>query len=157
MGIILTLLMIAVGHLAGAYSFYFFHRHIFHGKLGKLPILKSWKRIHTNHHADPKDPGNFFFPMWANIIIWTFSASLIFINWPFAAGLFSFFILYAYRHRKAHEGTQSRWAHHHMSHHNSYPKANFSGTYPFLDKVLGTYRLVPARVKKDKHPNNWQR
>ena len=157
MEVFFTLAMIVFGHFLGAYIFYFFHRHIFHGKLGKLPLLKSWKKIHSLHHADPKDPGNFFFPMWANILIWSIAGGLALINWPIALGIFSFFPVYSYRHRRAHEGINSRWAHHHMSHHLSMPKANFSGTYPILDKIFGTHQLVPVRVKRDQHPNNWQR
>ena len=113
-------------------------------------MLKSWKKIHSLHHADPKDPGNFFFPMWANILIWSIAGGLTLVSWPIALGLFSFFPVYAYRHRKAHEGINSRWAHHHMSHHLAAPSANFSGTYPILDKIFGTHKpvLVPVKLRE---------
>ena len=133
-------LLFAVGHLTGALLFYFFHRCIFHGSLGKYPILKQWKRVHTKHHADPEDPGSFFFPWWANIMVWTLAGSLVWLNPPAGLGLFSFFGVYSYRHRKAHLGEDTRWARHHMSHHYGSPRANFSGTYPVIDKALGSYR-----------------
>lgn len=146
MQIVSALLIIMLGHLIGAYIFYFFHRHIFHGRLGRLPVLRSMKKIHTLHHADPSDPGNFFFPMWANVLIWSFTGALMFLSLPLALGIFSFFPVYSLRHRRAHEGSTATWAIHHMSHHMSKPMANFSGTYPFLDKVFGTHEqiLTPA-------------
>jgi sterol desaturase/sphingolipid hydroxylase (fatty acid hydroxylase superfamily) len=138
------------GHAIGALLFYAFHRLIFHGPLGKLPILKAWKQLHTNHHARPKDPGHFFFPWWANAIIWTGTAALLAITPGFALGMFSFFGVYAYRHRQAHLRSDSAWARHHRSHHRHFPNANFSGSYPIVDKLFGTYKLIPIRVRKNK-------
>lgn len=139
------------GHIIGALSFYSFHRYIFHGSLGKLPVLRGWKAQHTAHHAAPEDPGHFFFPAWANAIIWAGTAALTWASPAFGLGLFSFFGVYAYRHRKAHLGTQSRWAHHHMSHHFKFPRANFSGTYPIVDRLFGSYKLVPIRIRTRDH------
>ena len=142
-----VLIAITVGHLAGAYMFYFFHRYIFHGHLGKYPILRQWKAIHTKHHRNPKDPGSLFFPWWANIAIWSFTASLLFVVPYFSLGMLSFFCLYSYRHRVAHLGSNTRSAKHHMSHHHEHVLANFSGTYPFIDRLFGTYehKLVPIK------------
>jgi len=138
------------GHTIAALSFYSFHRFIFHGPLGKLPVLRHWKAQHIAHHANPEDPGHFFFPWWANAIIWAGTAAMTLAVPAFGLGLFSFFGVYAYRHRKAHLGTQSRWAHHHMNHHFKFPQANFSGTYPIFDKLLGSHKLVPIRI----HPRD---
>ena len=143
-----SLLVLVAGHLSGAYMFYFFHRYIFHGKLGKLPVLKRWKAIHTQHHRTPEDPGSFFFPWWANIIIWSFAGSLFYLSPVFSLGMFSFFATYTYRHRSAHQGSETPSALHHMSHHRKNPLSNFSGTYPFIDRVFGTYDPVPVRVRK---------
>jgi sterol desaturase/sphingolipid hydroxylase (fatty acid hydroxylase superfamily) len=142
------------GHAVGALLFYCFHRFIFHGPLGKYPILKSWKALHTAHHASPEDPGSFFFPWWANAIIWAGTAALIFVVPAFALGMFSFFGLYAYRHRRAHLGSSSSWARHHKSHHFKFPRANFSGSYPIVDQIFGTYKqpaMIPIRVKNPRH------
>ena len=141
--------LFAVGHVFAAMMFYSFHRFIFHGPLGKLPVLRDLKARHTAHHAGPEDPGRFFFPWWANAIIWAGAAVMLWALPALGIGLFSFFGIYAYRHRRAHLGTDSRWAHHHMSHHFSDPRSNFSGTYPIFDKLLGTHKpvLVPIRSR----------
>ena len=147
MNIFILLFVFFAGHAFGALSFYFFHRAIFHGSLGRYPLLKNWKSIHTAHHADPEDPGNFFFPLWANILIWTMSGVVVWLTPAFGLGMFSFFALYSYRHRSAHTGANTRWAHHHMSHHTAFPRANFSGTYPVIDKLFGTYKSELVLVK----------
>ena len=146
----LTLALFAAGHVLGAMLFYCFHRFIFHGPLGKYPILKDWKALHTRHHAQPEDPGSFFFPWWANAIIWIGTGALLAVAPAFSLGMFSFFGVYAYRHRRAHLGSNARWARHHRSHHYSAPRANFSGSYPVIDRIFGTYKLVPVRVQKDR-------
>lgn len=137
---IFSVMLVIAGHFFGAYMFYFFHRYIFHGPLGKYPILKQWKAIHTRHHQRPQDPGAFFFPWWANLAVWVYAFSLFLISPPFSIGVISFFAFYAYRHKLAHTGFRSTAADHHMSHHNGKVKSNFSGTYPFIDKIFGTYQ-----------------
>lgn len=140
------------GHLSAALLFYFFHRVIFHGPLGKWPVLKKWAAIHTAHHGNPTDPGAFFFPWWANIAIWTLAGTLAYISAGFGLGMFSFFALYAYRHRQAHLDSTAKWAKHHQGHHFVTPRANFSGTYPFIDKLFGTAVFVPAeKLEKRLH------
>ena len=148
MEIMSALLLFAVGHFYGAYMFYFFHRYIFHGPLGRYPLLRQWRAIHANHHRNPNDPGTFFFPWWVNLTIWALAAGLFFVAPAFSLGLVSFFAYYAYRHRAAHVGANTRSGRHHRSHHYGKPSANFSGAYPFIDRIFGTYELVPVRVKK---------
>lgn len=143
MDIAVSLVLGVFGHIFGAYMFYFFHRFIFHGPLGKHPILKQWKALHTRHHQRPSDPGAFFFPWWVNLAVWTFAISLFFVSPSFSIGMISFFALYAYRHRRAHTGSTSKAAAHHMSHHNGI-KTNFSGTYPFIDILHGTYEKAKS-------------
>ena len=36
-----------------------------------------------------------------------------------------------------------------MSHHHAVPRANFSGTYPFIDRVIGSYREVHQNVESN--------
>jgi sterol desaturase/sphingolipid hydroxylase (fatty acid hydroxylase superfamily) len=148
MNTISALLFFMIGHFFGAYMFYFFHRYIFHGSLGKYPLLKQWRLIHTKHHRNPNDPGSFFFPWWANLLIWVLAAGLFFVSSAFAIGLASFFAYYAYMHRSAHVGADTRSGRHHRSHHYGKANANFSGAYPFIDKLFGTYEPIPVRVKK---------
>ena len=84
-----TLLALAgAGHFAGALLFYSFHRFIFHGPLGKAPILRRWRAIHIQHHRSPLEPGAFFFPWWANVAIWTLAAALVFVSPAFGLGMF---------------------------------------------------------------------
>ena len=143
-----ALLLFGVGHFFGAYMFYFFHRYIFHGPLGKYPILRSWRARHTEHHRRPADPGRFFFPWWVNLTIWALAAGVFFISHSLGLGLATFFAYYAYRHQAAHAGSDTRSGRHHRSHHYGRPNANFSGAYPFIDRIFGTYKLVPARINK---------
>lgn len=141
-------LFLLVGHFFGAYMFYFFHRYIFHGSLGKYPVLKQWRRIHTQHHGSPEDPGAFFFPWWANLSIWLFAGLLSLVSIGFSLGLISFFIFYAFKHRAAHLGAKTFSGKHHRYHHYGKPSANFSGAYPFIDKLFGTYVPVPVNSKR---------
>ena len=142
-----TLLALAgAGHASGALLFYSFHRFIFHGPLGRLPVLRHWRSIHTRHHRRPHDPGAFFFPWWANISIWAAAVALFLVSPAFGGGMISFFCLYAYRHRQAHLGSTRRWAIHHQSHHYLSPKANFSGSWPIIDRLFGTYEPYSKEI-----------
>ena len=131
-----------VGHAVGALIFYFTHRFIFHGRLGRLPILKRIKRIHTLHHAQPESVERAFFPTWAKFLIATVMIVAGFINLPLAIGVCSFFPVYAYRHWKAHHGSTAYWARHHMHHHLKDPRVNFGGIYPIVDIVFRTNSSV---------------
>lgn len=142
MALTLQFLLFVGGHAAGALLFYFFHRVIFHGPLARYPIFKQWAVIHARHHAHPGEPGAFFFPWWANITVWAVALGLCFASPAFGAGMITFFLVYAYRHSSAHNGSQSNWAQHHQSHHYVKPRGNFSSTYPVIDRVFGTYHRV---------------
>ena len=143
---ITSIALAGAGHLFAALLFYFFHRCIFHGPLGRWPILRNWAAIHTAHPRAPDEPGAFFFPWWANVAVWAFAGVLFALHPAFGAGMFSFFALYAYRHRRAHLGSKSRWAVHHQSHHYVVPRANFSGTWPVLDRVFGSYEPISPEI-----------
>ena len=135
-------LLFVAGHIFGALLFYFTHRFIFHGKLGKLPLLRLIRKIHTRHHAKPHALERAFFPWWAKIMI---AATMIlagFINLPFALGVCSFFPVYTYRHWKAHNGSDAYWAKHHMHHHLKEPASNFGGIYPIIDVIFRTNSSV---------------
>jgi len=138
----LQLLLFVGGHAISALLFYFFHRVIFHGPLARYPVFKQWAAIHTRHHARPGEPGAFFFTWWANAAIWALTASALYAAPAFGAGMISFFCVYAYNHITAHAGSPSRQSHHHLSHHYVAPKANFSVSYPALDKLFGSYHRV---------------
>ncbi len=133
-----VLLLVFAGHCFGALLFYFVHRFIFHGNLGKLPLLKLLRRIHTQHHAKPHNLEKAFFPNWSKPIIVLAMLIVGFANIYFAIGVSSFFPVYAYRHWKAHNGSKAYWARHHMTHHLKHPNKNFGGIYPIIDSLFRT-------------------
>ena len=132
------LLTVALGHIVGTLIFYFTHRFIFHGSLGRLPILKQIRKMHTMHHARPQDLEKAFFPHWAKALIALTVVCVGMISVPFTFGICTFFPVYTYRHWKAHNGSSARWAKHHMHHHLVDPRTNFGGIYPIVDAIFRT-------------------
>jgi hypothetical protein len=114
------------------------HRFIFHGKLGRLPVLKYIRKIHTMHHARPSDLEKAFFPNWVKVMIAAIMIAVVFISLPLAIGVCSFFPVYAHRHWTAHDGAKTNWAIHHMNHH----LVNSGGIYPVIDVIFGTNEAV---------------
>jgi len=142
-GILLQVLYFFIGHILAALIVYFNHRYVFHGRLGKLPVLRQIKLIHARHHAYAyTDDGNDYIitPLWAKtLIVSVVLAAGYVVGWEFAAGLGSFSVAYAYRHWRIHNQDQtSRFSLHHRIHHEVSPRKNFSGVYPIIDKVFGT-------------------
>jgi hypothetical protein len=132
-----------IGHIFAALVVYFNHRYIFHGKLSRYPLLKQLTKLHALHHAHAyteKEDEHIFAPWWARIAIGTFMIlSGIILNWWFAFGLFSFSMVYAYRHWRIHHGDNvSRFSIHHRLHHKGNPHKNLSGVYPVIDYIFGT-------------------
>lgn len=132
-----------LGHLCGALGFYLNHRFIMHGKLGRLPLLKNVKRLHALHHAHPYDHlrnDHLIIPVWGKILMMGLIALLSVFSFPFAMGGLSFFIYYGYRHYNIHNHDhESHFYLHHHFHHSHDSLANYSGVYPFVDKVFLTY------------------
>ena len=135
-------ILLIAGHIFGALLFYSVHRFIFHGKLGRTKLLSPIRMIHTRHHAAPESLENSLFPAWSIALIAISIVTLGFLNIYFMIGLCSFFPVYSYRHKKAHNGSDAHWAKHHMHHHNKNPQKNFGGIYPVLDILFGTNEEV---------------
>ena len=137
-GIFLFLL----GHFLAALSVYLNHRFVFHGKIGKLPILRYFRKLHGLHHAHAYDEhrNKYFEPLWFKILFFCFLFFAgIFINFPFTLGLLSFGSLYSYRHFSIHnEDQESYFSTHHRIHHCDDYRVNFSGIYPQIDIIFGT-------------------
>ena len=133
---------VAIGHCLGALIFYFTHRFIFHGRLGRLPIFRYIKGIHTLHHARPESVERAFFPGWAKLLIGSVMVMVGFLNFPLAIGICSFFPVYAYRHWMAHSGSDAYWAGHHMNHHLVDTRTNFGGIYPIIDVIFRTNNSI---------------
>ena len=115
---------------------------MFHGRLGRLPLLRKIRKLHIKHHLHAYDcERNYHFePLWFKVLFYYFFAALgFFVNWPFALGLLSFTLLYAYRHKSIHNKDKtSRFSTHHYYHHRYDTRKNFSGVYPVIDNIFGT-------------------
>ena len=121
---------------------YLNHRFVFHGRLGRLPLLRKTRKLHILHHLHAYDhERNYHFePLWFKISFYCFFVALgFFVSWPFALGLLSFALLYSYRHRNIHNDDKtSRFSAHHYYHHKLDSRKNFSGVYPVIDRVFKT-------------------
>ena len=131
------------GHFCGAIGFYLNHRFIMHGKLGKVSFLKKIKRLHAIHHAHPYDGlrnKHLIIPIWGKLLIAIMIACLSYLNFKFALGVLSFFILYGYRHYRIHnQDSKSHFYQHHYYHHTFDSTSNYSGVYPGIDLLFRTY------------------
>jgi len=140
--VLLSIVLIAAGHLAGATLLYLNHRFIFHGSIGRFSWARRYRQLHTNHHRyafSPEADEFISVPLWGKLMLSVamITAGFLF-SWMFALGLFSFAMTYSIHHWQVHHGMSSGSAHHHMSHHYK-ANTNFSGVYPVIDKIFGTY------------------
>ena len=143
---------VLVGHSAAALIVYFNHRFVFHGKLKRLPVLRQSAKMHAMQHryayAD-HDP-YILVPLMINIVI-IFSLLLVtLISIPLSLGIASFCFLYMYRHWAIHNTDFTSHFHkHHEYHHNGNVKSNYSGIYPLIDKIFGTYvEFIPKEDRR---------
>jgi len=131
-----------LGHLSGALVLYLNHRFVFHGRFGRLPLVRSMRKLHTHHHRHSfDDQVNTYLktPAWGRVsLTLLFLAAGIIVSPGFAAGLVTFAFVYAYRHRITHNGDTSKFAIHHMHHHQK-ANVNFAGVYPIFDRIFFTY------------------
>lgn len=139
---IINVTLLAVGHVSAAFLFYITHRWILHPRSTARP-LRSAARQHRTHHAQPGNPGHFFFSWWVNVVIWGFTALVAAYSLALAIGMVTYYGAYAYYHRSSHYRGQSRAARHHQGHHYVNPRSNFAVVYPAIDRLFGT-RVVTA-------------
>ena len=136
---VITLLF---GHYVAAIAIYLNHRFVFHGRLGKLPLLRKARKLHLKHHAHAysEDRNQYFEPLWFKVtFIGLIFITGVFLNLAFTLGIVSFSLLYAYRHKSIHnEDKLSYFSIHHRYHHMVDPKTNYSGVYPTIDYVFQT-------------------
>jgi len=139
----LSAVLFALGHIISALLVYFNHRFVFHGKLGKLPILSNLRLLHIEHHRHAYDEkrNEHFEPIWVTLSLFSVIALVgLYINIPLACGMASFAAVYAYRHKRIHnKDKDSFFSIHHRYHHTRNAKRNFSGVYPVIDRIFGTY------------------
>jgi sterol desaturase/sphingolipid hydroxylase (fatty acid hydroxylase superfamily) len=123
--------------------FYFNHRFVGHGSLGKLPILKHMRRLHMIHHRNDYNENrnkHLVLPIWGKIIFLSIFAIVSLLSFSFALGYISYVIYYGWLHHKIHNDDQTGLcSRHHFIHHRKSARHNFSGTMPFIDRIFGTY------------------
>lgn len=140
-----ALVLIIIGHFTAAMLVYLNHRFVFHGKLGKTKLLKPLVRYHIMHHAHAEGPEMTKYalmPKWARFFFTWVYIGVAWVSVPLAVGLLSFSLYYAYNHLSIHR-KKPLWglshSYHHHSLHHRLPKKNFSGMYPFIDRIFSTY------------------
>jgi len=136
-----SVLLFALGHTLTAFGFYFNHRFVLHGKLGKLPLLKNGKRLHALHHANPYGKEafkNINIPSYIVLLIFSIFALCAVVSIPLALGCISMFFYYEIVHRLIHSYDDWSFIHKHHKKHHENPRVNFSGTQPWIDRIFNT-------------------
>ena len=141
--VIVVIVWLLAGHFCGCTGFYLNHRYVMHGKLGKFKFFKKIKRLHAIHHAHPYDAlrnKHLIIPVWGKILMAIMIAFLSYLNFAFAIGVLSFFLVYGYRHYRIHNQDRSSYFYQHHHYHHVYDSTtNFSGVYPIIDRLFRTY------------------
>src|SRR5690625_3255713 len=145
---------IVLGMLAYALSEYLIHRFLFHMKTPESPfLLKMIKRLHYDHHIDPKDLKLLFLPLWFSLPNFAISSIIFYLittnlqlTAAFILGLMAYFLYYEWTHYVAHRPIQpmSRVGDNikkaHLWHHYKNENYWFGVTHMTVDRTLGTYK-----------------
>jgi len=145
---------IVLGMLAYALSEYLIHRFLFHMKTPENPfLLKMIKRLHYDHHVDPKDLKLLFLPLWFSLPNFAISSVIFYLittnlqlTAAFILGLMAYFLYYEWTHYVAHRpiqpiskvGDNIKKAH--LWHHYKNENYWFGVTHMTVDRTLGTYK-----------------
>jgi len=145
---------IVLGMLAYALSEYLIHRFLFHMKTPESPfLLKMIKRLHYDHHVDPKDLKLLFLPLWFSLPNFAISSVIFYLittnlqlTAAFILGLMAYFLYYEWTHYVAHRpiqpiskvGDNIKKAH--LWHHYKNENYWFGVTHMTVDRTLGTYK-----------------
>ncbi|MGY0691960.1 sterol desaturase family protein [Virgibacillus sp. FSP13] len=149
-----TWIAIIIGMVMYAISEYMIHRFLFHIKTPQNPfLLKMIKRLHYDHHVDPKDLKLLFLPIWFSLPNFTILTVICYaittnlqLTIAFATGLIAYFLYYEWKHYVAHKPIQPRTRlgkqikKTHLWHHYKNENYWFGVTHTSVDKTLGTYR-----------------
>lgn len=149
-----TWIAIVIGMATYALSEYLVHRFLFHMKTPESPLLlKMIKRLHFDHHVDPKDLPLLFLPLWFSLPNFTISAGIFYLittnlqlTIAYITGLITYFLYYEWSHYVAHRpikpwskfGDNIKKAH--LWHHYKNENYWFGVTHMTADKTLGTYK-----------------
>ena len=132
--------LFCIGYVTATLAWYANHRFIFHGPLGKLPILSKFSKMHKLHHAHAYDEHRNSFimiPWWGHILLLIGSAPLAFVGLSCWLGAFCFTIHYGIKHSAMHNKLSNSLSFsHHEIHHKVAPLHNFSGIHPIVDSIF---------------------
>jgi len=79
-------------------------------------------------------------PIWARVMFVAIYVAISFVSLAFAFGMLTFSIYYGYNHLAIHEKKHRNHSYFHHTLHHEDPTVNFSGMYPFIDKLFSTYK-----------------
>ncbi|WP_174734890.1 sterol desaturase family protein [Mesobacillus harenae] len=143
-----------VGMFSFAFSEYLTHRYFFHIKTPKNPFfLKFMKRIHYDHHTDPKDLKLLFLPLWYSLPnffifsgIFYYLSKNIMVTLSFGLGLIAMLLVYEWKHYVAHRPIKPKtkfgqWAKKmHTLHHYKNENYWYGVSSPLMDVLFGTLK-----------------
>ena len=134
--------LVVCGFFFTSLMFYFNHRFVGHGPMGKWPLLRHIQRLHLIHHRNDyneKRNDHLLLPLWAKISFVLAFLLLSLISISFAIGCIGYVLYYGWQHHKIHNHDRSsNCSKHHYLHHRKSIKHNFSGTMPFIDTLFQT-------------------
>jgi len=158
-----TWIAILIGMATYALSEYLIHRFLFHMETPNNPLLlKMIKRLHFDHHVDPKDVTLLFLPLWFSLPNFAIGAAIFYLittnlqlTIAFITGLITYFLYYEWSHYMAHRpikpwtkfGDKIKKAH--LWHHYKNENYWFGVTHMTVDKTLGTYKNHQAVEKSE--------
>lgn len=143
MSVLFNIFLVVLGHFAVAFAVYFTHRFIYHGKLGDLFIFRNVKEYHRLHHLYSEHwKGDLYVssPFLSRFCFYI-SYLLVFflVSKPFAIGMLTFSLYYVINHYKIHKAQHELHSYWHHTRHHKNQKKNFSGMWPFFDRLFGSY------------------
>lgn len=165
-----TWLAFILGLITYTAAEYVNHRFVFHMKTPKNPlVLKFIKRIHFDHHVDPRNLKLLFLPVWYSlpqIIVISIIVYAIFDNRSvaiaYACGIATMLLYYEWAHYVAHQpiNPKTPWGKRmkkmHLWHHFQNEDYWYGVTNSVYDKLLGTYR-DQKEVEKSKTARNLEK
>lgn len=142
------------GLAAYSLSEYTTHRFFFHMRPPKNPLmLKFIKRMHYDHHAEPKELKLLFLPLWYTLpqiaVVGAIAFSLtqsLFLMIAFITGVMLLLLYYEWAHFVAHQPIKpltpwGKWMKKtHLWHHYKNENYWYGVTSMTYDKLLGTYK-----------------
>ncbi|MCC5943882.1 MAG: sterol desaturase family protein [Bernardetiaceae bacterium] len=144
-------LALPLGFITFMVAEYFAHRFLFHQKLPKKGIGRLLlKKLHYDHHKDPKSMAHLFIPLWFIVPAFALNTLLVWalfndatIAMAFATGSLLSLLHYEWTHYSfhrpiKHKGLYEKMRLNHMRHHYKNGNKGFGVTNPIFDKLLGT-------------------